>query len=201
MRWTQGSLVVERVGGALWLESEGIGLLVDAPPGCSLALGDRAARLRSILLLSGRLDRVGGLVSVFASLQRSAEVPLVLRSPLSDERGVALAEAWQRSWGDYPLTLDAVAPGGRFDIGAAEVGSMALRHPTGGPPPMGVALSWAGARVAILPRCRPDGAARRICRDADLVICELGGGGLSAASAVELAGPAELWVSPMPAEQ
>jgi hypothetical protein len=201
MRWSRGGLTVERIGGALWIEFDGTGMLIDAPAGTSYALGGRGTLLRSILLLSGRLERVSGLLSVLSGLQRSEHVPLVLRFPASDERAATLAEAWQRSWGDYPVTLDMVAPGQVFDVGPAEVRSIALRHPRSGPPPMGVQITWGGVAVSVLPQCLRDGAARSICRGADLVICELGGGGLSAAEAVQLAGTAELWVEPMPMEQ
>ncbi len=135
-------------------------------------------------------------MSVFASLERPSGVPLVLRCPLSDERASTLAEAWQRAWGTFPLTVDAVAPGHRVSLGSAMLRTIALSDPGGGPPPMGVSVHWSGATVAVLPRCRADGAARSIARDADLLVAELGGGGLSAQRAVELAGDAELWVEP-----
>lgn len=201
MRWAKGPVSVERIGGALWIEAHGEGILVDAPAGTAQLLGDRTERLRSVLLLSGRIERVSGLVSVLAALPQAADVPLVLRFPLSDERAGVLAEAWQRGWGDFPVTLDGVAPGETFDVGPAEARSVALRHPRSGPPPMGVQVLWAGAAIAILPQCLRDGAARSICRDADLVVCELGGGGLSTAEAVQLSGDAELWLDPMPTEQ
>ncbi|MEZ4321572.1 MAG: hypothetical protein R3F61_29130 [Myxococcota bacterium] len=197
MQLTKNGVRVERIGGALWIEADGTGLLIDAPAGTAQALGDRVRTLRSVLLLTGRLERVSGLVSVFGRLGRDADSPLVVRFPLSDERGATLAEAWQRSWGDYPITLDAVAPGQPFDIGPAEARSVALRDPQGDFPPLGVQIAWRDVQISVLSRCVRDGAARSICRGADLVICELGGGGLSAAQAVDLAGDAELWVEPV----
>ena len=203
--WSRGALVVERVGGesggALWLCAAGEGVLIGAPAGTAAALGDRVHALRSIVLLTGRLERVSGLVSVFARLERPSGVPLALRCPLSDERATTLAEAWQRAWGSFPVTIDAIAPGHPVELGAARLRTIALSDPAGGPPPMGVSLDWAGSTVAVLPRCRADGAARSIARNADLVIAELGGGGLSVRQAVELSGDAELWVEPTLVDQ
>jgi hypothetical protein len=202
LSWKRGPLVVERLAsGALWVAVDGEGLLVEAPAGTASALGERVGGLRSIVLLSGRLERVSGLVSVFARLQRPSGIPLTLRCPLSDERATTLAEAWQRAWGAFPLTIDAIAPGHRVDVGSARLRTIALSDPGGGPPPMGIALTRSDATVAVLPRCRPDGAARSIVRGADLLVAELGGGGLSASDAVELAGEAELWVEPALVDQ
>lgn len=195
MIWRRAGVRVERVGRALWAEGpSGRGVLVDAPPGTATALGERLARLDSVLLTCGRLERVSGLVSVLGALPpaRADDAALAVRFPLSDERGALLVEAWQRAWPDREVTLDGVGAGEPVEIADGEIRLVTLVDPAG-PPPLGARLVFAGAEVAVLPRCRLDGAARRITRGVDLVVAEAGGS-LSTAELIELAGDAELWV-------
>lgn len=186
---------MERVGDALWIEWGAEGLLIDAPTGTAAALLDRRNQVCSVLLTSGRLDRVSGLVGVLASLGRG-ETPLVVRFPVTDERGALLVEAWQRGWAHYPVTLDAIGPGADLAVGRGMVHTEALSD-EGEPPPLGVRLVFGDTTIGVLPRCRLDGAAARIASGCDLLVVELGGS-LSAGQAARLAGAAELWLVGQP---
>lgn len=194
MTWVNGPVRVERIGGALWIEHRGEGVLVDAPPGTASSLGDRLGRLRSVVLTSGRLERVSGLVSVLGALVAPGSAGLTVRFPLSDERGALLVEAWQRAWPDREVTVDGVGPGAELEIVGADVLTVALSDPGGEPPPMGLRFVFPGGpALAVLPRCRLDGAVRRAGRGADLLVIEPGG--LSAREALDL-GARELWLEP-----
>lgn len=184
-RWERDGLVVEWLGGAVWIEVAGSGVLLDVPPGAVERLGDRLPRLRSVGLTSGRVRAVGGLVPLLVELSRwrTGEVPLALRFPLGEERGAMLAETWVRGWPDlYPLTLDAEVPGSTFDAGDAVVTTVPLR--AGEPrwrdgtvqPVTAVALrvEVAGRRVSWVPAAAPDGALRRAVAGADLAVVEVG---------------------------
>lgn len=184
-RWERDGLVVEWLGGALWIELACAGMLLDVPPGAVERLGDRLPRLRSVALTSGRVRAVGGLVPLLVELGRwrVGDVPLALRFPLGEERGAMLAETWVRGWPDlYPLTLDAEVPGSTFDAGDAVVTTVPLR--AGEPrwrdgsvqPVTAVAhrIDVAGRRVVWIPAAAPDGALRRAAAGADLAVIEVG---------------------------
>lgn len=184
-RWERDGLLVEWLGGAVWVELAGAGLLLDVPPGAVERLGDRLQRLRSVALTSGRVGAVGGLVPLLVELARwrVGDVPLALRFPLGEERGAMLAETWVRGWPDlYPLTLDAEVPGSTFDAGDAVVTTVPVR--AGEPrwrdatvqpiPAVALRIEVDGRRVAWVPACAPDGALRRAASGADLAIVEVG---------------------------
>lgn len=184
-RFERDGLLVEWLEGALWVEVAGAGALFDAPPGVVERLGDRARKLQGIVLTSGRVRAVGGLVPLLVELARfrMGSVPLSLRFLLGEERGAMLAETWVRGWPDlYPLTLDAELPGSAFDVGDLAVETVAVR--AGEPrwregtvePLVAVALriGFGEVQVAWVPGAAPTPAVDRACAGVALAVVEVG---------------------------
>lgn len=179
MIWRRAGLEVQRLGTAVLLRLDGRTTLLDCPDGTGPALQGRT--VHRVWLTSGRLERVSGLLGLLARTQ-----PAEICFPLSDERGALLAEAWQRGWNGR-VVLDAIQPGGTVDHEATLVRSAALSD---GSPALGLRFEHQGSVVVYLPRCAADGAARRLCRGADLVVTEAGMGSLAS---LELSEGTELW--------
>jgi len=174
------------IGGGLYAEADGEGLLLDAPVSAATALDGLGAlpRLGSVLLTSGRARSVGGLVTLLCALERHrSDVPLTLRSPLGEERGEALASAWTTAWpGRYPLLVDGFLPGEPFEAGPFDGETVPVRH---GEPVwregavvaaigVGIRVRAGGVTIAWVPGAGPDAAVRTACRGADLAVVEIG---------------------------
>lgn len=112
MIWADGALVVS-VGSDT--------IVLDAPPAADLeAIASVLPYMRAIVLTSGRLSSVGGLLPLLCALEphRGEDAALTLHLPAGDERGAAIAEVWVRGWPDrYPLVIDAVQPGAEIELG------------------------------------------------------------------------------------
>lgn len=175
------------IGGGLYLEADGEGLLLDAPGTAADALEGLGAlpRIRSVLLTSGRPRSVAGLVPLLCALERHrTDEPLPLRSCLGEERGEALANAWMVAWpGRYPLLVDGFLPGEPFDAGPFEGETVPVRHgePVWGRDPLVLPAIGVAVRVRVgdvtiawVPGAGPDGAVRQACRDVDLAVVEIG---------------------------
>lgn len=181
MRWKRGAVTVEQLGTGTWVDLGGTAVALDAPAG--FQLGER--RLDGVLMSSGRLERVAGLLGLLVG--RTA---LELWVPLADDRAALVAELAQQAW-QRTVVVDALTPGSRVDLGDGELEVHALpaveEHAV-----LGFTLEHRGVRVAYLPRTQAGGAARRLVRGADLVIPQPGAWPL--AQLVELAGPADVLV-------
>lgn len=181
-----GGTRVAWLDGAVWVEVGGHGLLIDAPPGVADALGpDRLPRLREVLLTGGRIRSVGGLLSLLCALEphRGPEEPLVVRAPLGDDRGAALAELWSRQWPDrYRVVLDTERPGATFDAGPIEVRTSPVRageprwRPDRVDPRVAIALrlQTPDLTLAVVLGAAPGAAVQRACERVDLAIVEVG---------------------------
>lgn len=184
----QDGLQVHWLHGGLYLEYQGEGLVLDAPPEAVPELERLGAmpHVHSLMLSSGRTRAVGGLVSLLCALERyrGPGAPLSVRSMLGEERGPALAGAWLGAWQrPYPLLVDAIAPGSPFETGAFEVTPIPVRHgePRWGPvstvePAPGHALRVCcdAGTVAWVPGAAPGPQARRACQGALLAVVEVG---------------------------
>ena len=179
----RGRLAVEWRNGALWVCRDGVAVLVDVPTGT--VLGPDAPRLQSIVLTSGRMQAIGGLLPVLAELEphRRADVPLRIYCPLGEERAPALMAAWSQGWPDRtPLTLDSSFPGAQFEVDTLGFQTFSVRsgevHWRSGrvDPRVAVALRIVApeATVAWLPAAAPVAALKRICAGADLAVVEVG---------------------------
>lgn len=182
----RGELGAWWCGGAVYLRHGTDGLLLDAPPGISDALDpQQLGQLRAVVLTSGRVRAVGGLVPLLVALERyrDADAALELWVLLGEERGAMLAETWVRGWPDrYPLTVDAAAPGAELDIAGFRVQTLEL--PSGEPRfraqevvrqrATAVRVASAGSVVAWVPGAAPGRAVERACADADLAVIEVG---------------------------
>lgn len=178
-------MTAEWLGGALYVSHGADALLVDAPSGVDALLGDRAARLRAVVLTGGTVRQVGGLVPLLCALERwrAAGTALPVHVPLGEERGAALADAWVRHWPDrYDVTVDAERPGATFDEGPFAVATFALRA---GEPrwrigtveprtAVAVRVTTPDRSVAFVPAAVPSTAVERACRGADLAVIEVG---------------------------
>lgn len=179
-------LVVHWLGGGLFLDRAGEGLLVDVPAGAAdlLRAAGALSSVRSVLLTSGRVRAVEGLVPLLCALEPLRDdSPLPIRTCLGEERGPTLASAWTRAWPDrYPLLLDALAPGSEEEIGAFSIRTIPLRHGeprwrTGTVEPavaVAVRVTVPEGVIAWVPGAAPSPAVRRACRGADLAVVEVG---------------------------
>lgn len=174
VRWLDGALLISR--GPL-------SVLVDAPPNTDL--GADAGRVQAIVLTSGRMRAIGGLLPVLASLEpyRLQDAAIQLHFPLGEERGAALTEAWVQGWPDrYPLTLDAEFPGGQFIACGLQFDTMPLR--AGDPRwrdgsvddavAVAVRITAPEATVVWIPGAAPQSGLGRMCDGVDLAIIEVG---------------------------
>ncbi len=178
----RGELSIRWLNGALLVKRGSTALLVDAPPG--IALGSDAALIRGVVLTSGRMQAVGGLLAVLAALEpHRQDTPLQIHFLLGEERAAALTEAWSHGWPDrYPLTLDAEFPGGHFEIEGVSFSTFPIR--SGDPrwraatvdSAVAVALRIVApeAVVAWIPAAAPERGLARICAGADLAVVEVG---------------------------
>ena len=183
--WRHGDVTVRWVDGGLYVESGGVGLVIDAPAGIAPRLGDRVRRVGGVVLTGDPIRSVGGLVPLLAALEphRLSDVPLPLHFPLGAERGAMLAESWVRGWsGRFPITLDGEAVGTTFGQGRFQLTSIGLR--SGEPvwreqrvePILCVALRIEvdGVTIVWVPSAAPDRRVARACSEADLAIVEVG---------------------------
>lgn len=187
MKFRRAGLVVHWLGGGLYLEKDGQGLLVDVPVAAVPALRNLGAlgRVTAVMLTSGRPQAVEGLVPFLCALEplRDAETPLTVWSCLGEERGTVLSSAWMRAWpGAFPLIHDGVMPGSTFEAEPFVVRTRPVRH--GEPrwseqevvPAVGVAVSIeaGGVRIAWVPGAAPGPAVQALCAGAALAVVEVG---------------------------
>ncbi|TNE84209.1 MAG: hypothetical protein EP330_30275 [Deltaproteobacteria bacterium] len=183
MSWQRAGVEVRALGGGLYLEEAGYGLLLDAPVGVAVP---RPGVLGTIALSGGRIGSVGGLVPLLCALEphRDPEVPLSLVGPLGDDRGARLAEAWSQGWpGRYAVRHDALSPGQVFDAGPFEVETVAIvrGEPRWRPEPavervsaMAFRVHTAAGVVAFVPGAAPGSTVARCVADAALAVIEVG---------------------------
>lgn len=177
--WARGGTEVRWLsGGALWVRSARATLLIDAPPGVERTLPD--ASVDHLVLTSGRLEALGGLLGLFAAVDGPGE-PLDVQVILGDERASALADAWSRHWprsrevevdarrpGTYPLPPFVVTT---IELaGAEELGGRVSPVPV-----VGVRIRTPDATIAFAPRCRAGTTLARVLGGADLAVATVGG--------------------------
>lgn len=181
----QNGVQVRWLSGAVYMEKDGYGLLIDAPATAVSLLEDRLPHIQSIILTSGGIASVGGLVPVLCALEatRPVDLPLSLHFAFGEERGAMMAEAWVRGWPcGYPLTLDGEVPGGRFDAGPFSIVTSGLKcgEPEWGMkrirPTIGLALTISAGDVTVarVPATRSTPMVSKLCRDRDLAIVDVG---------------------------
>jgi hypothetical protein len=188
MEFVRDDLVVRWMGGGLYLECAGQGLLLDVPAGAAERLGAQGSlgRLRAIAVSGGRIQSVGGLVPLLCALEahRMPDLPLSIWAPIGEERTALLADAWSRGWPDrYPLSIDAEAPGGQFEVGPFSIRTEIVRRgePRWRAPAsiervigVGFQVEAGTSRVAFVPGAARTGAVSHLCRGADLAVIEVG---------------------------
>lgn len=180
--WDRDRLRVRWVDGGLYIEAEGVGLLLDAPEGCSTLLHEELGRIGTILLSGGRIRSVGGLLPLLCAMDAVRTDPLVVWSPAGEERPGLLCDAWSRGFvGGYPLLVDVEAPGRRFEAGPFAIESVPVVR---GEPrwrggegvslvvAAGFRVSYGGVTFGFAPGAGP--GAHRIARGADLAVLEVG---------------------------
>ena len=177
VRWCAGGLFVR--GG----ES---GLLLDCPVGVEHYLGDRAAELDAVLLTSGRIQAVGGIIGLLEAVNRykRKDRPLTIYSCVGEERGPALVACWVRDWpSDVEIRLDTSVPGRDIHLGEFEIHTESVPH---GEPAwahervnsrVGVAvrLEVGATAIAWVPGAAPHPIVGRLCRGASLAVVEVAG--------------------------
>lgn len=212
MIWQRDGVEVQVLGGGLYIEQGGYGLLLDAPVGVAVP---RPGALGTIALSGGRIGSVGGLVPLLCALEphRAQDVPLTLVGPLGDDRGARLATAWAEGWpGRYPVRHDGLTPGQTFDAGPLLVDTVEIvrGEPRWRPEPAVERVAALAFRVhtrtgliAFVPGAAPGKAVERAVAEAALAVVEVGTEPwpkserrwrLSPAEALALPVPGELWV-------
>lgn len=171
-----GDTEVRWLGGALWLRRPGGTLLIDAPSGVDARLPDDD--LDAVLLTSGRIGAIGGLLAVLARLRRTAPLPVVVG--IGEDRAASIADVWSRHWPHgFPIDLDARRPG-EVDLPAFLATTTAVHagEPAGegvvAVPAVGVRLVTPEATVAYAPACRPGTTLDRLVLGADLAVLTVG---------------------------
>lgn len=208
--WSQNGVTVAWLNGGLAISRRSGWVLVNAPPGCSELLSELDAwKITAIVLSSGRMRALGGLLEVLGGLSPERTVEVV--HPLGAERPPLIVDAWSQGWpGGVPVRVDGVAAGQTIDLAGIAVELVPLRvservgegvQATAG---VGVRLELPGATIAWLPSAAPGVAGGRMCAGVDLAVVEVGVGPwpptdrpcrLDLAGAVRAgSGAAELWL-------
>lgn len=164
-RWSKGEVVIHQEHGATVVELAGHAVLIDAPP-TAVGLASGTA-LVGVVFTSGRLERISGLLEV---MREHADLELWL--PLADDRAALVGELARSAW-DCSVTLDALTPGMEVPVAAGSLSVHGL-FTSDDAVALGVRLQLGPVVVAYVPKCRVDGAARRLVRGADVVVIEPG---------------------------
>lgn len=166
--------------GGVLLRLDGRWVLIDAGAGVDRALpDDPATHLHALLLSSGSMSDLAGLIPLLA--RRSlGSAPLLVCTPLATDRPGLLIEAWQRGWPDHlELILDGVYPGAEIEIGRAKLRAVGLERPEdhpGAPGPKASApcLGWSATcgrhRIAIARAGAPGRNLDRLIVGADAAV-------------------------------
>jgi len=179
---------VRWLGGGLYLEAQGQGLLIDAPTGVAKVLTamETLERVQSVILTGGRLLSVDGLLGLLCALEphRPEDHSLELRFPLGEERPATLASAWRSGWlPRYPLSLDGMMPGESLCAGPFTVYTQRILRgePRWRPTPgvervvaMALRVEVAGVSVAWVPGGATSRSMARLCQGVDLAVVEVG---------------------------
>lgn len=182
-----GETTVRFLGGGVLITHGRDGVLFEAPPGISetLVAGGLLSRVHGVALSGGRMRAIGGLLPLLGALEpHRTDVPLPLWFPLHEERVGSVADLWTRGWpGRYDLLVDGLLPGDPFETAIGEVETIPLRRGEARwrPEPriegtigVGWRIRTPDLRVAIGLGTGPTTALRRLCRDVDLAILEVG---------------------------
>jgi hypothetical protein len=191
----RGAVEVRGCAGALWIARGGEAILLDAPSGVERAIfGLPAVRgLLALALSGGRIASVGGMLPLLCALDdaRRDDAPLLVWSPMGDERPGLVLEAWNRGWPcRFGVTVESEAPGSEFTVGPFQVTTFPMRRlePSvrsssasgmsrgSGVPAAAAAfrVSVDGCVVAFVPGAANAGLVRHVCRGADLAVIEVG---------------------------
>ena len=183
--WRNADVAVHWCDGALYLEAQGVGVVVNAPSGVEKCLASALPRVQAVVLPSGHTRAVSGLIGLFAALEphRLEAIPLALHVLLGDERGAQLGDAWAKAWPRrFPITLDAGAPEVPLDIGPFYVENFSVRS---GEPhwrsgdvetvsAVALRIQVGNTTVAWVPSTAPGTRVQRAIRGADLAVVEVG---------------------------
>lgn len=183
--WERGQTRVRWLGGGIYVEHGGQGLVLDAPPVCADVLGERLERVSAIGISSGRIQALGGLLPLLVAMERHPRRgALELHLPLWDERAESIVDAWSRGWpGAYAVVVDGEMPGVTWELGGLSVETISVRH---GEPRWGLGSVEGGvgigfrvttedAVVSWVPGAGPCHALRRLAQ-AHLCVVEVGVG-------------------------
>ncbi len=172
-------------GGGLLLRSRGTTLLLDCPVGVEYYLGELAGELDAVVLTSGRLRAVGGLIGLLESVSRyKRNGKLTVYCGVGEERGPALVECWMRDWRmDLDVQLDLSTPGRFLPIGEANLLMESVPHsePLWSQdrvvPAFGVALrvEIGASALTWVPGAGPHPVIGRLCRCSSLAVIEIAG--------------------------
>jgi hypothetical protein len=117
-------------GGGVLVRGTETSLLLDCPVGVEHYLGELAGELDAVVLTSGRIQAIGGLIGLLESVSRhKRRGELTIYSGLGDEKGPALVDCWTRDWRSaIDIHLDLSTPGRVLPIGGASVRTESVPH-------------------------------------------------------------------------
>jgi hypothetical protein len=165
--------------GAVHLELAGRGVLIGAPRGAVTALGASVDALEAVVLPSGHMRLLDGLVPLLAA--RTVSHPLEVISLVGEPRAMALVDAFGRGWsGRVQPRVDVVMPGQSLDVAGVEIDTRAARagEPLGDAvervTACGVRVRAAGLELVVVPSCAPSRGWRTFVGRADVAVVEVG---------------------------
>jgi len=183
----RGAVVVRACAGALWIERGGQVLLLEAPSGVERVIASFSAfsGVCALALSGGRIASVGGMLPLLCALDavRRDDAPLLVWSPIGDERPGLVLEAWSRGWPSRAgVTVETEVPGAEFAVGPFRVHTFPMRRlETSGSGRGAVPGSAAAFRVVIddctiafVPGASQVGVVRHLCRGVHLAVIEVG---------------------------
>ncbi len=173
-RFAVGDTRVAYVSGAVHVAHPLGELLVEAVPGSFPGLS-------AVILTSGRIRSVGGLLALYAALEpHRAGRPLTVHALLGEERVFAITDVWTRLWPrGFPVDLDARRPS-TFELPPFGVTTQELvtGEVQGGEvvpmPGLGVRIRTPDLTLAFVPAARPGTGVERLCSGVELAIVEVG---------------------------
>ncbi|MFT4621454.1 MAG: hypothetical protein ACI8PZ_000106 [Myxococcota bacterium] len=177
-RLERGDVQAEWLG-ALHLTHRGRGVLLGAPAGIAESLGPAVDTLDAVVLLTGQLRTLEGLLGLLAA--RTVPQPMEMVSFVGEPRAMALVDAFGRGWSECAQpVVDVVQPGQSLVVGEARLSTRAARcgeargsvvaSVAGG----GARVSLGGLDVAYLPGVAPSSGWRAFVGSAHLAVVEVG---------------------------
>ena len=182
--WTRDNTHVHWVQGGLLVQFGSVVLAIDAPMGIADRITPHLGHVQGIVLSSGRMASVRGLLALMEATSRARTTPFTVIGPAMDERIPAIVEVWTRGWQNrVPIHIDALPTNEPAFFGEIQVRLQSVAHgePNGQHPEgiervpgCAVQIQTPDTQIVWVPGAAPNPSVRRAIRGADLAIVEVG---------------------------